>query len=52
VLASRILLDVYSLKTTTVVPEFRVGAVNADFAIFNEMSTVYEIKTKRDTYIH
>ena len=49
VLTSRILLGVHSLKTTTVVPEFRVGAVKADFAVFNGTSTVYEIKTERDT---
>ncbi|MCK9182712.1 MAG: sce7726 family protein [Fibrobacteraceae bacterium] len=49
VLTSRILLGVHSLKTTTVVPEFRVGGVKADFAVFNGTSTVYEIKTERDT---
>lgn len=49
VLTHKVFLGTHSLKTATVVPELRVGAVKADFTIFNGTSSVYEIKTDRDT---
>lgn len=49
VLTHKVFLGTHSLKTATVVPELRVGTVKADFTIFNGTSSVYEIKTDRDT---
>lgn len=51
VLTQRVLLGKHSIKTATIVPELRIGSARADFTIFNGTSTVYEIKTDRDTLI-
>lgn len=42
------LLGVHSLKTASLLQEFRVGTRKADLAILNGTSTVYEIKSERD----
>jgi hypothetical protein len=42
------LLGVHSLKTASMLTEFRVGSCKADVAILNGTSTVYEIKSERD----
>ncbi len=42
------LLGVHSLRTASMLTEFRVGTCKADIAIINGTSTVYEIKSERD----
>ncbi|WLG45222.1 sce7726 family protein [Pseudomonas sp. FP1740] len=44
----KLLLGRHSLKTASMVTEFRVGSSKADAAIFNGTSTAYEIKSERD----
>lgn len=48
-LTKKILLGTHSLKTATVLNEFRVGDSKADIAILNGTATVYEIKSERDS---
>merc|ERR1711879_254403 len=48
-IAQKILMGVHSLKTAVMINEFRVCNNKADCVIFNGTSTVYEIKTERDT---
>jgi len=48
-LTHNILLGRHSLKTASLLTEFRVGTCKADVAILNGTSTVYEIKSERDT---
>ena len=45
----KILLGKHSLNTATMVNEFRVGKNKADAVIFNGTTTVYEIKSERDS---
>ncbi len=47
-LITKNLLGRHSLRTATVLSEFRVGTSKADLAIINGTSTVYEIKSERD----
>ncbi|QYG00020.1 MULTISPECIES: sce7726 family protein [Massilia] len=47
-IAHKVLLGVHSLKTASMLSEFRVGMSKADMVILNGTSTVYEIKTERD----
>lgn len=42
------LLGVHSLRTASMLTEFRVASCKADVAILNGTSTVYEIKSERD----
>jgi hypothetical protein len=49
VIAQRLLLGVHSLNTASMLTEFRVGNSKADVVILNGTSTVYEIKSERDT---
>lgn len=44
----KVLLGVHSLRTASMLTEFRIGACKADLAILNGTSTVYEIKSERD----
>ncbi len=44
-----ILLGTYSLRTASMLNEFRVGECKADIAIFNGTATVYEVKSERDS---
>lgn len=44
-----LLLGRHSLKTASLVSEFRVDKCKADIAIFNGTSTAYEIKSERDS---
>lgn len=46
--AQKILLGAHSLKTASLVGEFRVGGNKADLVMFNGTSTAYEIKSERD----
>ena len=48
-LTHNILLGRHSLKTASLLTEFRAGSCRADVAILNGTSTVYEIKSERDT---
>ena len=48
-LTHNILLGRHSLKTACLLTEFRAGTSKADVAILNGTSTVYEIKSERDT---
>ncbi|KPA51096.1 hypothetical protein VT25_19785 [Photobacterium leiognathi subsp. mandapamensis] len=48
-IATRKLLGTHSLKTATMLSEFRVGRSKADCVILNGKSTCYEIKTEYDT---
>lgn len=48
-LTQRILLGRHSLRTASMLNEFRVGSCKADFAILNGTSTVYEVKSERDS---
>jgi hypothetical protein len=48
-LTRNILLGTHSLNTACMLTEFRAGACKADLAILNGTSTVYEIKSERDT---
>lgn len=48
-LAHKLLLGVHSLNTATMLSEFRTGASKADVVILNGTSTVYEIKSERDS---
>jgi len=48
-LTHNILLGRHSLCTASLLTEFRAGLCKADLAILNGTSTVYEIKSERDT---
>ena len=50
-LAHKILLGKHSLQTAAMLTEFRVGSCKADIAILNGTSTVYEIKSERDSLV-
>lgn len=45
----KILLGKHSLQTASMLNEFRVGECKADLAILNGTSTVYEVKSERDS---
>jgi hypothetical protein len=44
-----VLLGTHSLKTASMLTEFRAGACKADLVILNGTATVYEIKSERDS---
>lgn len=48
-LTHRILLGKHSLKTASMLSEFRAGKSKADVVILNGTATVYEIKSERDS---
>lgn len=47
-IVQKILLGSHSLKTASIVDEFRVGSNKADVVMLNGTSTAYEIKSDRD----
>ncbi|MCQ4313910.1 sce7726 family protein [Pseudomonas stutzeri] len=47
-IASKLLLGRHSLKTASLLTEFRVETCKVDVAIFNGTATAYEIKSERD----
>lgn len=49
ILATRLLLGRHSLRTATLLNEFRAGESKADVVIINGTSSVYEIKTEFDS---
>lgn len=48
-IAHKVLLGTHSLKSAVMMNEFRVGNCKADTVILNGTSTVYEIKSERDS---
>lgn len=48
-LINKILLGRHSLQTASMLNEFRVGECKADLVILNGTSTVYEVKSERDS---
>ncbi|WP_323006440.1 sce7726 family protein [Pseudorhodobacter sp.] len=48
-LVRNILMGTHSLKTASMLTEFRAGKSKADLIILNGTATVYEIKSERDT---
>lgn len=48
-LTQKVLLGTHSLKTASMITEFRVGDCKADVVILNGTGTVYEIKSERDS---
>ena len=48
-LTHNVLLGIHSLRTALMLTEFRVGECKADVAILNGTSTVYEVKSERDS---
>jgi hypothetical protein len=48
-LTEKVLLGKHSLNTASMLTEFRVAACKADVVILNGTSTVYEIKSERDS---
>lgn len=48
-LTHRVLLGRHSLRTACMLSEFRAGQCKADIAILNGTTTVYEIKSERDS---
>jgi hypothetical protein len=48
-LAHRVLMGTHSLRTAAMLTEFRVGRSKADVVILNGTTTVYEIKSERDS---
>jgi hypothetical protein len=48
-LTLKVLLGTHSLRTAAMLMEFRVASCKADIVILNGTSTVYEIKSERDT---
>lgn len=47
----KVLLGTHSLQTAVMLNEFRVGKSKADSVILNGTSTVYEIKSERDSLV-
>lgn len=48
-LTDKILMGKHSLRTASMLTEFRTGACKADLVILNGTATVYEIKSERDS---
>lgn len=48
-LTHNVLLGKHSLKSASMLTEFRAGSCKADLAILNGTATVYEIKSERDS---
>jgi len=44
----KLLLGVHSLRSASMLSEFRIGPCKADLVILNGTSTVYEVKSERD----
>jgi len=48
-ISHKILMGTHSLRTASMLTEFRAGACKADLVILNGTATVYEIKSERDS---
>ncbi len=51
IITKNILIGRYSLNTSTMLSEFRVGSSKADCVILNGISTCYEIKSEYDSLV-
>ncbi|MDL0434043.1 sce7726 family protein [Marinobacter sp. TBZ242] len=47
--SQKVLMGTHSLRTASMLNEFRVGSSKADLVILNGTATVYEIKSERDS---
>ncbi len=50
-ITEKVLLGVHSLRTASMLTEFRIADRKADLVILNGTATVYEIKSERDTLV-
>jgi len=50
-ITQKILMGTHSLRTASMLNEFRVGSCKADLVILNGTATVYEIKSERDSLV-
>ena len=50
-ISQKVLMGRHSLNTASMLNEFRVGSCKADLVILNGTSTVYEIKSERDSLV-
>ena len=48
-ITQKVLMGTHSLRTASMLNEFRVGSCKADLVILNGTATVYEIKSERDS---
>lgn len=48
-ISEKVLMGTHSLRTASMLTEFRVGNCKADLVILNGTATVYEIKSERDS---
>lgn len=48
-ITQKILMGTHSLRTASMLNEFRIGSCKADLVILNGTATVYEIKSERDS---
>lgn len=48
-LVNKLLLGKYSLNTTTIINEFKIGSSIADFVLLNGEARIFEIKTELDS---
>lgn len=48
-ITEKVLLGIHSLKTASLLTEFRIGKCIADVVLLNGTGTVYEIKSERDS---
>lgn len=48
-ISQKVLMGTHSLRTASMLNEFRTGSSKADVVILNGTATVYEIKSERDT---
>lgn len=50
-ISHKILMGIHSLRTASMLNEFRAGSCKADLVILNGTATVYEIKSERDSLV-
>lgn len=50
-ISQKVLMGVHSLRTASMLNEFRAGNSKADLVILNGTATVYEIKSERDSLV-
>lgn len=50
-ISQKVLMGTHSLRTASMLNEFRVGSCKADLVILNGTATVYEIKSERDSLV-
>lgn len=48
-ITQKVLMGTHSLRTASMLNEFRIGSCKADLVILNGTATVYEIKSERDS---